>query len=143
MLDSKSFAIGKNTFVIQPIAAMKGLEYATTIAKMLSGGLQGVHDKKIKDGQFDLSPSEVVKGIVQQFDPETTPQLIKGLVQDSLLQPHFTETFFDSHFASNYSELLELLEQIYILNFKEVAEIIGKKSLNLYGFSSETKEERK
>ena len=138
MLDQKTVTIGKTDFVIGQLTTSKGLEVTFAIAQILKGLAEGVSEEYVLN--FDATKVNVGKsiaGLIACSDVKETPEFIKQLVMDSVVSPDMggQEQLFEQHFAGNYGELSELLEEIIVFN--GFSELVKKNALRLISLMQE------
>jgi len=132
MLDQKPVTIGKTDFVIQQLTTSKGLEVTFAIAQILKGVAEGVSEEYVLN--FDatkVNVGKMIAGVIACSDVKETPEFIKQLVMNSVVSPDMggQEQLFEQHFAGNYGELSELLEEIIVFN--GFTELVKKKAMQL------------
>jgi len=138
MLNQKTVTIGKTDFVIQQLTASKGLEVTFAIAQILKGLAEGVSEEYVLN--FDATKvniGKMIAGVIACSDVKETPEFIKQLVMDSVVSPDMggQEQLFEQHFAGNYGELSELLEEIIVFN--GFSELVKKNALRLISIIQE------
>lgn len=138
MLNQKTVSIGKTDFVIQQLTTSKGLEVTFAIAQILKGLAEGVSEEYVLN--FDATKvniGKMVAGVISCSDVKETPGFIKNLVMDSVVSPDMggQEQMFEQHFAGNYAELSELLEEIIVFN--GFVDLVKKNTLRLISIIQE------
>lgn len=117
MLKQDQITIGDNVITIQQFPTTKAITYAIHIAQIVGGISEGIGETFTGD-MFDvpINPGKLVDGIIKRLDWEKSPRLLYNMVKDSMVQPEFSDTWYEDAFAGNFGALVDLVTAIVNLN---------------------------
>lgn len=127
MLEQKSVSLGSGEIVIQQLGTTLALKHSVILGNLFGGAAQGVESYSTKIENWNINFGRIISGMIDQLDPEKSPAWIKELVQQSVIQPTFTDDWFDITFSGNLEELMELLKAILEFNYGGLIEYARKK----------------
>jgi len=145
MLDQKQVTIDGRSFTIQQFPTTIGLEIGFSLVKIIAGAAEGFGDIPPAGSFLDIwvNPGKIATGLMNKIDIVGTPQLIKRMIRESVVQPDFTDEWYESEFSGEYDKLISVIEEIIKLN--KYMEMVKKRIPELMSFmdltSSDTKTE--
>ena len=118
MLDQKQVTIDGKSYTIQQFPTTVGLEIGISLVKIISGATEGVGDVPAGGGFLDtwINPGKVASGLMNKIDVIGTPQLIKRMIKESVVQPEFTEEWYEAEFSGEYDNLISFIENVIEVN---------------------------
>lgn len=117
MIDQKTIDVCGEPVVIQQLPAQTGMEVFLAFSKILAGAKEGIGIESIlnlEETKIDLG--KIIAGIIEATDVKGTPEFIRKLVEDSMVSPAYSQDYFNGTFAGHYSELFELVSEIFKFN---------------------------
>ena len=139
MLEQKTIQIGGTEILIQQLGTSLALKHSVILGQLFGGLSQGIESKgKDSVADWNIDFGKTVDGLLSRLDPEKSPVWIYELVQQSVIKPDFTDTWFQKTFSGELENLLLLLKAILEHNYGGLLEYVGKKiqGLNILATSS-------
>ena len=135
-LKQDTFRLGEEDITIQQMGTSISLKYSVVMGKILGGISQGLLAEGDNFGDWDLDIGKMMSGLMGTLDEESTPKLLKELIQDSLVQPNWSSDWYENKFGGNLDMLAELIQKILEFNFGGLIEHLRKKMTRSDGSSS-------
>ncbi len=78
----------------------------------------------------DIDAGKIISGLMKNGNPREMALFIKQTILDSVAFPRMDTDTYELHFCEHYSHTVDVLEEIFILNFGTPIQRIKKKLLN-------------
>ena len=149
-LDQRNIEIGGEQFVIGKLPTSDALRFGVIIGRIFGSVISGGLEDDLNDDQEDqedetvvvdlfakMNVSRMIDGLMGHMDERKVPALIKEMVSKTIYLPKYSEPWYESRFAGNLDDLMELLTAIFEDNFGGAIETAKKKFQGLGQTTSE------
>lgn len=139
MIEQKKVVIGGEELLIESLPSTAALQLLVKIVKIVGGAGLGVSDipSSKKEVEQALHLGNIVQGLLDKIDVVDTPQLIKSVIEDSLVRfrdrPGTFEDWYAGRFSRKLMDQFQLFYAILDYNYGEPIELLKK----LWGESME------
>lgn len=116
------FKVESVSYEIQELLATDRHILLLEIAQLAGGGFGGL-DEEIDFGK-------TIQGLMKNGSPRDMANFIKQTILESIAFPVMNEDEYELHFCDHYSHTIDVLEQIFILNYGTPIQRIKKKLEN-------------
>jgi len=147
MRKTKQYTIDGHTYTLIEILATRRSEIVLECKNIISGATDGVGD--IKDGlDTKLDYTKIISGILNRVEPKKGARLLQEIISYGLQFPVMIQNgvlntdFYDEHFGEYYHHQVELVAEIFKMNFGPTIQEL-KKKLPLLGLFALTSSEGK
>ncbi len=142
-LAQRDIEIGGETFVIGKLPTSDALRFGVILGRIFGSVIAGGLSKGIDPGmapeegaeeeeefidileQMDIG--KMVEGLMVHMDERKIPRLIQEMVEKSVHLPKYSEVWYETRFAGELGDLIELLTAIFEDNFGGAIETAKKK----------------
>lgn len=122
MIQQKTFLIEDKEIIIQQFVGTDASIIFFRILRILKGGALGL------GGFFEnVDVGKIIDGVVTGIEPQQFTLFIKEILQKSMVQPSYTEQWFNDYFSGGLDKLIIILSEILELNYGEQLKNIQKK----------------
>ncbi len=143
MLEQKTVLIGDVEITIQQLGTSKALKHSIILGQLFGGVSQGIASQgKTTFQDWDIDFGRMIDGILSKLDSEKSPAWIKELIKESVIQPAYTQDWFDITFSGSLENLLELVKAILEQNYGGLFEYARKK-IGMVSISDTSSTEKK
>lgn len=133
MIESKELLYPKaGKVTIQQLGTSKALKYSVALGKAAAAVAPGFMKRtpgKESNDKLTISydPVVILQELMGYLDEETSPDLIKSLIMDSVIAPAWNDdSWYETKFSANFTELFLLLKEIIEFNYGGALELVGK-----------------
>lgn len=118
MLDQKQITIDGKSYTIQQFPTTTGLEIGISLVKIIAGSAEGFGDVPASGSFLDIwvNPGKIASGLMNKIDISGTPQLIKRMIRESIVQPEFNDEWYEAEFSGEYDNLISFIENVIEVN---------------------------
>jgi len=136
MLEQTTVTVGDDLMTIESLPATPALQLLTRTVRIVGGVGKGIKDFPSSQAEFKALSSKLeehlhlgnmLDGLIERLDSKELPEMLKGIVRDSL--PRFRDApkkgegsfddWYEDRFSRNLPELFALLFEIYKHNYGE------------------------
>lgn len=124
MQELKKFIVDSVTYQIQELLATERNILILEVVQLAGGAASGIG---VDD---DIDFGKMISGFMKNGNPREMAEFIKQTILGSLAFPKLDDNSFEVHFQEHYSHQIDVLEQIFILNYGPPINHIKKKLAN-------------